>query len=151
MATPAEEYAALLNRKIGKLPEGGLRFWGKWFGRPFDSSFTITGFEAQSDLLNIRFAGGGSLSVWSPSGLEASASVFRIAKAERVRFEWYYQGRSQTPENLCFEEYVKGKLGYSADTPAVEIVLLELSKPTGFALALQVLRFFRAYLAQKRC
>jgi hypothetical protein len=150
MATPAQEYAALLNRKLEQLPCGSLQFWGVSFGRPYDNQHAIVRAEGEANLLRIRFNEGELLSVWSPSGLKASASVFQIADAERVRWEWYYYGRPQTPENLRFENYVKGQPGTFADTLAVEMLSLNLSKPTGFALLLQVWAFFRAYLAQKR-
>jgi hypothetical protein len=107
----ADKYAALLNREIGRLKFGSLQFWGVWFGRPYDNQHKITGAGSQSNLLRIRFDGGELLSVWSPVALEASASVFQIADAERVRWEWYYYGRPQTPENLYFEDFVRGQPG----------------------------------------
>ena len=51
------------------------------------------------------------LSVWSPGNLVASKTLFRIEDAERVRWEWYYYGRPQTPENLYFEDFVRGQNG----------------------------------------
>ena len=146
---PAEKYAASLNRGLGNLPCGSLRFWGVSSGRPHDNQHTIVGVEGESNLLRIRFNEGELLSVWSPIGLKVSASAFQIADAEGVRSEWYYYGCPQTPENLRFETYVKGQPGTSDDALAVEMLSLNLSKPTGFALFLQVLRFFRTYLAQR--
>ncbi|MBA2590474.1 MAG: hypothetical protein H0U98_17825 [Alphaproteobacteria bacterium] len=148
--TLAEKYAASLNRELSNLPCGSLRFWGVSFGRPYDNRHEIVGAEGESNLLRIRFNEGELLSVWSPSGLKASASVFQIADAERVCWEWYYYGRPQAPENLCFENYVKGQPGTFTDALAVEMLSLNLSKSKGFALLLQIVAFFRAYLAQKR-
>jgi hypothetical protein len=34
-------------------------------------------------------------------------STFRILNGVRVRWEWFYYGRPQTPENLRFYNYVK--------------------------------------------
>jgi len=111
MTTPAEKYAALLNREVGRLKFGSLCFWGVWFGKPYDNQHRITGADGQADLLHVGFDGGELLSVWSPVGLEASTSIFQIAAADRVRWEWYYYGRPQTPENLYFEDYLRGQAG----------------------------------------
>ncbi|HWY62681.1 MAG TPA: hypothetical protein VNW15_12340 [Rhizomicrobium sp.] len=109
----AEDYAALLNRKHAKLKQGTLRFWGVWFGRPNDSWHRIVACDAEPDLLKIRFNDSELLSVWSPSGLEADTSKFQISDASRVRWEWFYYGRPQTPANLFFYDFSKGEKGTS--------------------------------------
>jgi hypothetical protein len=158
MATTAEEYAASLNLKLGNLPRGSLRFWGVWFGRPYDNNHSIVGAEGQSDLLRIKFDDGELLSVWSPSGLKVSATVFQIADAARVRWEWNSYGSPAGYEEKCFEDFQKGQNGISNSRPsaylkpvpesmAVEILSLEWP-PTAFSRLKGVLRFFRAKLVQ---
>jgi hypothetical protein len=109
----AEKCAVLLNRNIGLLKTGSLRFWGLWFGRPYDNVHQIASCDHDRDLLRIWFNEAELLSVWSPDGLEANATTFRIATAARVRWEWYSYGKSRTPENLYFEDYPKGVRGTS--------------------------------------
>jgi hypothetical protein len=62
----------------------------------------------------LHFNGGELLSVWSPSGLVIDSSRFRIATADRVRWEWFYYGRPKIASNLYFQEFVKAEKGISA-------------------------------------
>ncbi len=96
---------------IPSIKIGTPRFWGIWFGRPYDNWHSITGAEAENWVLRLLSNRGESLSVWAPSGLELGSRTFRIADADRIRWEWYYYDRPKTPENLYFMDFVK-----SADT-----------------------------------
>lgn len=135
--TEAEEVAKKIQSTLPALKSGTLRFWGQWFGRPYDNLHSVVGCSAQGELLQVFFNEGETLSVWGPRGAAIDENVFRIGDAERVRWEWYYYGRPRTPPNLYFEEYAKSAEGVSATTnvdwyraylrpdlshPAVEIV-----------------------------
>jgi hypothetical protein len=109
----AEKYVALLNGNIGALKTGSLRFWGLWFGKPYDNIHRIVSCDNEQDLLRIRFNESELLSVWSPDGLEANSSTFRIADAARVRWEWYSYGKPNLSENVYFEDYPEGVRGTS--------------------------------------
>jgi len=104
--------AGQISRALPNVKSGTLRFWGEWFGRPYDNRHTLVRCEAsQDDLLKLYFHEDEVLSVWSPRGLTISSSSFRIAEAHRVRWEWFYYGRPKIASNLYFEEFVKSPEG----------------------------------------
>jgi hypothetical protein len=39
--------------------------------------------------------------------MTADKSQFRINRADRVRWEWFYYGRPKTAENLFFKDFVR--------------------------------------------
>jgi hypothetical protein len=92
---------------------GTLRFFGDWFGRPRDNIHVLTDVEVVDDTLVLRFDAGERLRIWHPRGLELRRREYPhptlvIAEASRVRWESYYYGRPQTPENLRFIDYTAG-------------------------------------------
>lgn len=102
-----ERIAERIKRQLPHVKAGTLRFWGEWFGRPYDNVHRMTGCDAKADLLQMYFDGKEVLSVWSPRRLDMGEHTFRIGDATRVRWEWFYYGRSQTAENRYFEEFVR--------------------------------------------
>lgn len=73
--------------------------------------------SAHGDELVVRFNEGETLTVRHPAGASISADEFRIEQAESVRWEWFYYGRAQRPENLYVMEYVRKGHGVDvADT-----------------------------------
>jgi hypothetical protein len=105
--TEAEKLAETIKSAMPGIKSGTLRFWGRWFGRPYDNIHTIVGCEASGECLRVSFNEGETLSVWSPRGAAIDADTFRIGDADRVRWEWYYYGRPKTPENLRHEDFQK--------------------------------------------
>jgi hypothetical protein len=89
-----------------------LRFFGDWFGRPYDNRHVLTGATAEKDTLVLRFDGGEVLRVWQPRGLEVRPKsryphpTLVISRASRVHWESYYYGRPHVPTNLRFIDYV---------------------------------------------
>jgi len=102
----ASEIAASLNASLPRLKAGSLRFWGQWFGRPFDNAHRITRCRSDGDALILEFNEGETLIVRQPEGLDIQANTFSIAAATRVRWEWFYYGRPKTKENRYYEEYL---------------------------------------------
>jgi hypothetical protein len=102
----AETLAAQINA-ASTLKVGSLRFWGDWFGRPYDNFHRIRRCSARESTLFIEFEDGGKLTVVDPDCLSLSATTFEIRAASSVRWEWHYYGRPQIPENLCFFEYTR--------------------------------------------
>ena len=93
---------------MGSLPVGTLRFWGVWFGRPYDNWHTITSAEATNEeILQVTFGEGESLSVWHPLHWSFSKSEFLIRSASRVLWQWHLYGKPKTPENLRQYDLVK--------------------------------------------
>jgi hypothetical protein len=81
------------------LPSGTLRFWGVWFGRPYDNIHRIVSCSAYDDVLTLLFNEAETLTVRAPRRATVDAQVFRIRSADEVRWEWYSYGLPQTPEN----------------------------------------------------
>jgi hypothetical protein len=86
---------------------GALRFWGDWFGRPFDNGHRLTECQASVDCLRLRFDEGEVLAVWNPSDVEITETTFRIGNATALRWTWFYYGRPKTLENIYYRDYVQ--------------------------------------------
>jgi hypothetical protein len=67
-----------------------------------------TAANGNGSLLELRFDEGETLSVWDPTDIAISEDEFRIGTAARVRWQWFYYGRPQAPENLYSIDYVVG-------------------------------------------
>jgi hypothetical protein len=124
-----------------RLKRGTLRFWGVWFGRPYDNLHSLVGCESEQGVLRMRFNEDEILTVWVPSGLVLDESTFQIRDAERVRWEWFAYGRPKTPANRFFKDFAKNGNSVVARTnvdwytpdlrtnlslPAVEILRIEI-------------------------
>jgi hypothetical protein len=95
---------------------GSLRFWGEWFGRPYDNVHRVVRCVAEGDSLVVEFDAGERLTVRSPEGVTANRNAFCIRNATLVRWEWFYHGRPRAPENRYFCEYVRNGLRITAST-----------------------------------
>ena len=116
---------------------GTLRFWGEWFGRPYENWHQIIGADAEDDVLRLLFNEGETLTIWAPASLELERQVFRIAEADHVRWEWHSYGHPKTPENRFFMDFVKSADSIVATTNA-NWYEREL-KPTLSAAAVEIL------------
>ena len=106
MPSPPELARAVADA-LPNVKSGTLRFWGQWFGRPYDNLHTIVSCDATEDCLRVRFDDGEVLAVWNPVDVEIDATRFRIGSATAVPWTWYYYGRPRTPENLFYRDYAK--------------------------------------------
>jgi hypothetical protein len=111
MNDETERLVIRIRRALPNIRIGSLRFWGAWFGRPYDAFHRIVDSDGSERLLRVHFNEGETLSVWSPDGLIANTSTFRIRDAERVRWEWFYYGRPKTEPNRCFIDFAKSPDG----------------------------------------
>lgn len=84
---------------------GALRFWGDWFGRPYDNYHIPVSAEFSGEMLTINFNSGEKCTVYDPSDIVNKSDDFHVARASKIIWEWYFYGREQTPENLCKREY----------------------------------------------
>jgi hypothetical protein len=106
MSSPTVDLYALadhINRSIPLIKRGAFRFWGVWFGRPFDNVHMIVGAEAQIDTLRLSFAAGEVLLLSNPEGIRIDADEFIVLKASRIRWTWYPGVARDTPQSM---EYV---------------------------------------------
>jgi len=111
-----KKLADRIRQELPNVKAGTLRFWGEWFGKPYDNQHQLARCEVESNLLRLFFDGDEILSVWAPSGLKVSQSTFWISTADRVRWEWFYYGRSKNASNLYFLDFVRSYTGISATT-----------------------------------
>jgi hypothetical protein len=102
----AKEISERINSLLPDVKAGALRFFGEWFGRPYDNYHVIESAEAKGNCLVLTFNEKETLSVWNPSGFKISADEFQIDSASRILWKWFYYGRPRTQENLYFEDYV---------------------------------------------
>lgn len=103
--TDAQRIAEEINRMVPEVKSGSLRFFGEWFGRPYDNAHQVVSAQAEHDILTIKFDEGETLTVWSPSGSKVSETEFEITYAGRVRWDWFLYGRDKTQANLRFEDF----------------------------------------------
>src|SRR5882724_662530 len=133
----AQEIAERIQRRLGGLKAGTLKIFGDWFGRPHDNVHTIVSVKSDGECLIVGFNEGEELKVWNPSQTTIDDDTFEIGKAERVRWEWFFYGRSKIAENRYFLEYkgsgntirgetnvdwYKPSFATSPVSPAVELV-----------------------------
>jgi hypothetical protein len=106
--TDATDLASAINRVMPDGPRGSLVVFGDWFGRPYDNTHTLVAAEAYDSPQRIRmtFDEGETLDVWQPGGAVLRLPGLLIATAAKVRWEWFYYGRSHVPENRFFIEHV---------------------------------------------
>lgn len=129
---------ANLKAAVPNLKRGSLVVWGDIFGGRIDNIHSVVDVAViEEGCVQIVFNLGERLTIWSPDGLTANDQEFRIDRASRVRWEWYYYGREQLPENLyCIEHWITGddvgaksnedwftpSFSPSASRPAVELL-----------------------------
>ena len=109
----AEAAARQITQTLTSLKRGSLVIWGVPFGRPHDNVHAAVSCSATPEVLRVVFDEGEVLEVWTPTETLFSEGAFRIGGATRVRWQWHSYGESKTPENLCFEEYVRVPQGVS--------------------------------------
>ncbi len=112
------ELCEQLSANIASIKPGALRFWGIWFGRPYDNQHRIVSVATHQDSLVFTFDEGETLTVVEPKGMRVNEREFRIQSASVVRWEWFYYGRPQEPTNRFFEEFTDNGSGISFSTNA---------------------------------
>jgi hypothetical protein len=60
----AEQLADRIQRVFPNMPRGSLRFWGEWFGKPYDNQHTLTNCRAKHEILRLFFDDSETISVW---------------------------------------------------------------------------------------
>ncbi|MBN1688409.1 MAG: hypothetical protein JW893_04855 [Candidatus Omnitrophica bacterium] len=91
-----------------KLASGCLKFFGSSFGRPRDNIHTMVSvaYDEKEEVLVLNFDQSECLRVCQAEGIRADRHSFKISRAQKVRWEWFYYGRPQTKENLYYEEFI---------------------------------------------
>jgi hypothetical protein len=113
---------------------GSLRFWGEWFGKPYDNQHRVVGCRSEESSLVLDFDGAETLTIDDPEGVQIGPDVFSVADATAVRWEWFYYGRSHTPQNRYFYEFVRTDSGIEASTNVDWCELTLAPSPTASAV-----------------
>jgi len=115
------DLAEQIVRALPHLKTGTLRFWGHWFGRPYDNIHRIIGVRAQDDTLVMTFEEGETLQVWTPVPGIVSREAFSISGADRVRWEWFSYGHPHSPEYWRFMDSERrgDRIRFSTNFPSL--------------------------------
>lgn len=90
---------------------GTLRFFGCWFGRPYDNFHTAIAASFDTGTLNIKFNEDEVLSIVEPKDIkirshnQRSGPLLSIKRASLVTWNWYLYGRKKSTKNLVTLEY----------------------------------------------
>src|SRR5277367_2653340 len=104
-----------MTKCLPRIKSGSLRFWGQWFGKPYDNWYQVTACDADGDLLRIHFPDKETLSVWRPRDAVVDEQTFRIGDADRVRWDWsYYGSEPGLPATGEFLEFTRTATGIIA-------------------------------------
>ena len=71
--------------KVSGFKGGTLRFYGQWYGRPYDNFHRFINATSEGNCLILEFDNGDVLRVWDPEEVSAGTSLL-IEKASGVEF-----------------------------------------------------------------
>lgn len=91
-------------------PGGTLRFYGKWFGRPYDNYHKVLECSFHNGILNFKFDTGEQLIMWNPNKIEFNDKALIINQSSCVEFLRYSYGNSQAEENLIIDRYSNAEI-----------------------------------------
>lgn len=86
-------------------PGGALRFFGEWFGRPYDNYHQILQCFFKDRILDIKFETGEAIKIWNPSNIIFNNRELVIKYSTCVEFLRYDYGKRQTKEYLIIDRY----------------------------------------------
>jgi hypothetical protein len=127
-----ENHVLEINKLIPNIKAGSLRFFGVWFGKPYDNCHKLVKAESTSDLLLLTFNEGETLEIISPKGLDYSSEQFEIQHAKQVIWNWYYYGREKMSSNLFHYKFMVAGNNVLLSTNATwyaEKQIAQLSEP----------------------
>jgi len=99
------DFRNAIHDNLGNLRAGALRFWGGWFGKPYDNLHRIVGADFRDDTVIISFDQAETLIIDAPRHWSLKAGTFLVGEADRVRFQWFLYGASPSRMSLRFNEY----------------------------------------------
>lgn len=105
MNDSAEKSADAINKLLPNIKVGTLRFFGVWFGRPYDNWHRVVRADAKDNVLTITFNEGETLEITDPTAYTYSSNQFDIRKAHKVVWKWHSYGMPKTDANLYYYEF----------------------------------------------
>jgi hypothetical protein len=144
--TDPGEIAERITTVLPRIGGGSLRFWGQWFGKPYDNCHGLVACEAEPDLVRLHFNENEVLSIWRPRGIafeerpyvptgswksprQFKEHFFRVLDADRVRWEWFSYGHPQTDERRDFLDFVRTAGGIEATSLTPRTVRPDANAP----------------------
>jgi hypothetical protein len=111
-------------------PGGTLRFYGKWFGRPYDNYHRILECSFYNGILTFKFDADEQLKIWNPNKIVFNDKELIIKESSRIEFIRYSYGEPQTKENSIIDSYSNGQISNtSIKSGKVYYNLIELNHP----------------------
>lgn len=100
------EFIDNYNKKQGLKKNGSLCFYGHWFGKPYDNfhQLELVLYESSTNTLTLIFDEKETLTIVNPNDIAESESMLTINSADKIIWNWFSYGKSQTGENLYFIE-----------------------------------------------
>lgn len=91
---------------------GTLRFYGEWFGRPFDNFHVVQTAVRTKNALHIQFSEKEELTAIHPEGIINTRDYFAIKTASEIHWMWCCSDESNTSSHWIFRslgnhQYVK--------------------------------------------
>jgi len=105
MNDTAEKFADEINNILPNIKSGTLRFFGVWFGRPYDNLHHIVSASANANVLKLIFNEGEILEISEPTSCTFSSSHFEIQNSRKVVWKWYSYGLPKTDKNLYYYNF----------------------------------------------
>jgi len=105
----ANEFTKEINN-LEEKPGGTLRFYGEWFGRPYDNYHKILECVFKDGILEIKFDAGETIRIWNPNNIILNKNELIIKDSTCVEFLRYHYGKPQKKENLIIDRYSNGEL-----------------------------------------
>ena len=101
-----EEFVEKYNKKLGKVKGGSLCFYGHWFGKPYDNyhQLDFVTFDSSTNILFLNFKEKEILSITNPHEIYEFENQLTIGSADNICWKWFYYGKPQTDNNLCYIE-----------------------------------------------
>jgi len=99
-----EKFSQIINNLKVK-PGGTLRFYGEWFGRPYDNFHKIAECSFNHDILIIKFDAGEQIKIFNPNKTIINDKELIIKESSCVEFTRYDSGKPKTDENLIIVRY----------------------------------------------
>jgi hypothetical protein len=85
-------------------PEGSLRIFGNWFGRPFDDNHKVVSASLKGGHLVIEFESGNgpnTLEVWNPQFMRFNGANLEVCVATKVVHTWDYGQVTPARREYC--------------------------------------------------
>lgn len=104
-----DDFIKIINN-LKEKPGGTLRFYGEWFGRPYDNYHKVVECRFSDGILAIKFDAGELIKIWNPKNIIFKDNELIIRDSTCVEFIRYYYGKPKTEENMIIDRYSSGEL-----------------------------------------